>query len=74
MVFDAPKMKGPFKKRLERMHKVIDQIHKDDKEGVSRHVEVLDHQICQGYEHLMKELDRVTAKGGEGVMLRDPES
>ena len=34
----------------------------------------LEHKVCKSKEHLMEELDSVIAKGGEGVMLRDPES
>ena len=67
MIFDAPKVKGPFKKRLELLKKEIGKLG-------SKHVEVLDHSICESHEHLMKEMDKVTAKGGEGIMLRDPES
>lgn len=38
----------------------------------SKHVEVLEHNICKSREHLEEEMERVCSKGGEGVMLRDP--
>jgi DNA ligase-1 len=33
-----------------------------------------EHAICTGFDHLITELDRVTALGGEGLMLRKPGS
>jgi DNA ligase-1 len=67
MIFDAPKMKAPFKKRLDKMKKVVE-------ECKSEYVQVLEHTICKSIEHLNEEMDRIIAKKGEGVMLRDPES
>lgn len=34
--------------------------------------EVLDHVICTGPAHLIKEMDKIIALGREGVMLKDP--
>jgi ATP-dependent DNA ligase len=37
-------------------------------------VEVLEHRICESGEDLMKEMAKITGSGGEGVMLRHPDS
>ena len=74
MIFDAPQAKGTFKQRIERIKNVLGKLHKDDKAGLSKHVMLLEHYPCESKEHLMEELDKVTAKGGEGVMLKDPNS
>lgn len=39
MVFDAPKMKKPFKERYERLKKIFDK--KD-----SKYVKLLEHTVC----------------------------
>lgn len=49
-------------------------MYKDVKDEKLKRVVVLEHKVCKSKEHLMEELDSVIAKGGEGVMLRDPES
>jgi len=49
-------------------------LYKDVKDEKLKRVVVLEHKVCKSKEHLMEELDSVIAKGGEGVMLRDPES
>jgi DNA ligase-1 len=74
MIFDAPKVKGPFTKRIAQAKKVVDAMYKDVKDEKLKRVVVLEHKVCKSKEHLMEELDSVIAKGGEGVMLRDPES
>ena len=38
------------------------------------YAEVLEHQICESEEHLRKELKEIESLGGEGVMLRRPDS
>ena len=73
MVFDAPKIKAPFHTRLNRIGKKIDAVHKEHPESV-KHLMLHEHSVCQGYPELMAELDRVCAAGGEGVMLRGPNS
>lgn len=35
---------------------------------------LLDHKICTSREELVKQMDTVTADGGEGMMIRDPKS
>jgi DNA ligase-1 len=37
-------------------------------------VKIVDAIECKGREHLKEYFDGITAKGGEGVMLREPQS
>ena len=67
MVYDAPKVKGTFKQRLKKMEEVIGKLNSDV-------VKVHPHYVCKSVEHLTEELDKVTASGGEGMMIKDPNS
>lgn len=67
MVFDAPKIKAPFKKRIKRLEDIVKKIN-------SPFLKCLDHKVCEGPDHLMKEMEKVTVGKGEGMMIRDPES
>ena len=72
MVFDAPKMKGTFKQRLERIKKNFDKIHAADPK--SDFLQLVEHVEVKSIEHMTEELDKVTGAGGEGVMIKDPNS
>jgi DNA ligase-1 len=67
VVFDAPGVDGEFETRLRffaeyfRKHKLP-------------HARAHDHQICRGMDSLRKELARIEALGGEGLMMRKPKS
>ncbi len=67
LVFDAPDAPGPFEDRMKFLQ-----------DGASAwknpFTTLHDHAPCKGLEHLLEELDRVTALGGEGLMLRKPKS
>lgn len=65
VVFDAPAVPGPFEQRLDHCRQVL---------PMSERLEVLEHQLCQGPDHLKAELARVQELGGEGLMLRQPRS
>ncbi len=67
MIFDAPKMKGAFKQRYKKLKDIVTKLGPN-------HVEVLEHIVCESRKHLEDKLDEITAKGGEGVMIRDPNS
>jgi DNA ligase-1 len=67
MVYDAPKAKGTFQQRLKTIERKL-------KELKSEYVIPHKHEVCTDMDHLTKELDRVTADGGEGVMIKDPDS
>ena len=67
VVFDAPEHGGPFEGRL---------AHLDGWFSSARppHASAHPHAPCLGADHLRRELDRVIAAGGEGLMLRQPGS
>ena len=66
-VFDAPGTEGGFEKRLDFVRRWF-LVHPN------LYAEVLEHQICESEEHLRKELKEIESLGGEGVMLRSPDS
>jgi DNA ligase-1 len=66
VIFDAPALESPFEHRQAQLHAWLGK-------GLA-HARVLHQCICQGMDHLQSELDRVTGQGGEGVMLRQPQS
>jgi DNA ligase-1 len=68
MVFDAPGLKGKnFTERLEKLKEIIG-------EKKSPYLSLHEHVVCESPEQLLEATDRVIEKGGEGMMLRDPES
>jgi DNA ligase-1 len=67
MVFDAPQMAEPFE---ERIAYIDDFVRRRRPEFVKAHT----HQLCKNVEHLREELSRVESLGGEGLMLRRPQS
>lgn len=64
-VFDAPEAGGPFEKRL---LVAMGEVKK------AKHAFVLAFWKVSSAEHLRKELERVVAEGGEGLMIRQPGS
>jgi DNA ligase-1 len=66
MVFDAPQAKGTFEQRMQFLHTTLS-------EG-NQFVRVVAQKRCEGVAQLLAERDRVVRMGGEGVMLRQPES
>jgi DNA ligase-1 len=67
LVFDAPSLDAPFEERLGTVRREL-------RERLPRFAQVHEHHTCEGTEHLRKELARVEALGGEGLMLREPGS
>mmetsp|Transcript_11880 Transcript_11880/g.11796 ORF Transcript_11880/g.11796 Transcript_11880/m.11796 type:complete len:300 (+) Transcript_11880:407-1306(+) len=68
MVFDTPKMKNePFSVRLEKINEVVSGLK-------TPFIEVLEHTECKSRDHMVEEMDKVLASGGEGLMLRKPDS
>ena len=63
-VFDTPNDNQPYEERLEQLQSI--------KESLPPFVQIVDAVKCKSKEHLKEYLDSVIAKGGEGVMLRDP--
>jgi DNA ligase-1 len=66
MVFDAPQAKGTFEERMQFLRVTL-------QEG-NRFAKIVAQERCQGMKQLIAERDRVVREGGEGVMLRQPES
>lgn len=67
MIFDAPLVEGGFEKRLDFARRWFRQ-HQNP------HAEVLEQQICENEMHLRRTLRELESLGGEGVILRKPES
>ena len=66
MVFDAPQAKGTFEQRVEFLQATLP--------AKNEFVKRVAQERCKGTAHLLAERDRVVALGGEGLMLRKPES
>lgn len=66
MIFDAPDHRGSFERRMAFLKRVLP---KD-----ARHVMPAPQYRCKGVTHLLTERDRIVRAGGEGLMLRKPES
>jgi DNA ligase-1 len=66
MVFDAPQAKGTFEKRMQFLRATLPE--------TNCFVRVVSQERCQGMKQLLTERDRVVRMGGEGLMLRQPES
>lgn len=67
LVFDAPKATGAFEERLEFLRDCCASM-------PNEYVEAHDHIRCKNTKHLKDELARIESLGGEGLMLRQPES
>jgi DNA ligase-1 len=66
-IFDAPALDQEFEARMEFVRRTIE-------EHRPKHAEAHEHELCKDIEHMRKELARVEALGGEGLMLRQPGS
>ncbi len=67
VAFDAPDVTGPFETRQEVLKAAL-------QETCPPFARVLSQERCAGLAHLQAELARVEARGGEGLMLRQPGS
>ena len=66
MVFDAPKAKGTFEERVKFLQATV--------ATENQFVKLVVQYRCESAAHLIGERDRVVGLGGEGLMLRKPES
>lgn len=66
MVFDAPQAKGTFEQRMEFLRATLSAGNQFAKPVIQTR--------CEGAAQLMAERDRIVSEGGEGLMLRKPES
>jgi hypothetical protein len=73
LVFDAPKQElddgspAPFEERLEHIKSVVGP-------GKTKYARAVGHRACKGQQDLEDCLRKVEAAGGEGLMLRKPNS
>jgi len=67
LIFDAPQAEGGFEKRLDFARRWFRQ-------HPNPYTEVLKQQICENEMHLRRKLGEIEALGGEGLMLRKPDS
>ncbi|MDP3234093.1 MAG: DNA ligase [Myxococcales bacterium] len=67
VVFDAPKHGGVFEERVAFIDQTLTALK-------SEWLKACEHVICEGTEHLKRELARVEGLGGEGLMMRQPRS
>jgi len=67
LVFDAPESGSAFESRLASAARMLHA-------SCPPYARVHEHVPCAGTDHLRRELARVEALGGEGLMLRQPES
>jgi DNA ligase-1 len=66
-IFDAPKAAGGFEKRLDFARRWF-------RENPNPYTAVLTQQICENEMHLRRKLRAIESNGGEGLMLRKPNS
>ena len=67
LIFDDPQIEVGFEKRLDFACRWFLEL-------PNQFVEVLEQQICEGGEHLRRKLSEIESHGGEGLMLRGPDS
>lgn len=67
LIFDAPRAAGGFEKRLDVARRWFRQ-------HPNSYTEVLKQQICENEMHLRRKLGEIEGLGGEGLMLRKPDS
>lgn len=65
VIFDAPRVAGGIIERLRIAQQAFINF-------TGRHLIIHPYMICEGKEHVNRELKRVEALGGEGLMLRHP--
>lgn len=67
-VFDAPHIeKEPFEKRMKAIKEYFEK-------AKPQYAKIVEHVKCTGTDHVDKELKRIIAMGGEGLMIRQPGS
>jgi DNA ligase len=67
VVFDAPGLEKGFEARMKFLQESLAA-------GAAPYALAHEQQLCRGIDHLKLELARLEALGGEGLMLRKPES
>jgi DNA ligase-1 len=65
-VFDCPQLLVPFERRIGVLNSLQDSL--------PEHVHIVSHTQCRGIDHFNAYLQRIVEDGGEGVVLRKPNS
>lgn len=65
-VFDIPSCRQAYEKRLEYLSAILGQR--------EPRLQLISIYKCAGHDHLMDELRKIEALGGEGLMIREPNS
>lgn len=76
LVFDAPAYDGDFETRMEFLIDCL-SVHAGKKKKAAQNTSYAtahEHTRCESLDHLQQELQRVEQLGGEGLMLRQPNS
>lgn len=70
-IFDIPSLASePFEKRVE----VLEDVFGDNGKHKSAKIKVLKHEEVKDRQHVLDKLKEIESLGGEGLMLRRPES
>jgi DNA ligase-1 len=67
MIFDAPQAGGGFEDRLDFARQWFDR-------HPNAYVTIVAHERCKDAEHVQQKLTAIEAQGGEGLILRRPQS
>ena len=67
LVFDAPDLSGVFEQRMKQAQKLLKTMNLD-------HIRWVEQKRCNSEKELLNFLNRIEAKGAEGLMLRKPGS
>jgi len=67
VLFDAPGQTEEFEERIEFLKDLTKSIK-------NKNVDLLKQMRCKGTAHLQQELEKIESLGGEGLMLREPNS
>jgi len=67
LVFDVPQMTGPFESRMNAMARIV-------RGSSNRFLKLVAQSKVRDAAHLRQALKAIVAKGGEGLMIREPKS
>jgi DNA ligase-1 len=67
MIFDAPQAPGGFEDRLDFARQWFHR-------HPNAYITIVAHEICRDAEHLQQKMTDIEAQGGEGLILRRPQS
>ena len=66
-IFEVPRAPGDFDARLGLLRQYLQQ-------HPLEHVQIIPQQVCRDVDHLMARLEAVESSGGEGLVLRNPDT